>query len=151
MSQARYDELDIGKRLALGAYDYPRVEDLLRLWIAGGPGLAGAVGDGPTNRWDRMPIAFLSYRARDTQRRAASANLEMLIESGDDRGGSPFEVVGSPEARGRRLTQRGLLAILRGNETDALRLLREAQRQDPDDVLARWGVQFISNNMLELL
>jgi spermidine synthase len=151
MSQERYAELGVGKRLALGAYEYPRVQDLLSLWITGATQLEGRLPDGPTNSWDRMPIAFLSYRARTSLRRAAAENVALLLESRKEGEASPFEAPGSPEARSRPLTQRGLLAILRGDESEALRLLRRAERENPDDVLARWGVQFVSNNTLELL
>lgn len=152
MSQARYEELGLDRRLGLPGYRFERVEDPLSLWVASGGDLDGALGDGPLNDWNRMPIAYLSYRARLSQRGHAVQNISLLLDARDARGsGSPFEAPDSPFARSRPLFQQALLAILRGDSSLALRHLREARRANPDDALVRWGLQFARTTNLELL
>ena len=129
----------------LAALDVRSRDDLLSLWIASGADLARAVGPGPLNTWDRMPLAFRAYRARFAQ--SAGPNLGLLLGDTTPQTPrqSPFEGAGSPLQRSRTLAQLAMRRHFDGDEITAERLSREAIAALPGLALAGAVHRYISN------
>jgi spermidine synthase len=130
---------------ALAEFGFRGPDDLLSLWVAGGEDLDAALGEGPLNAWDRLPVAFLSYRARPSRRGAQSANLGLLLEGRSARGDahSPFEAPGSTQASVRANVQGAVHRGFQGDFPAARSLARRAVELDPDDPHARWAQKWL--------
>lgn len=133
----------------LEAFGLDGPADVLGLWIADGEGVRRVVGEGRLNTWDRLPVAFESYRARPARSHTAH-NLELLVEARRDRtargAGHPFLAAGSPLAASRPLVQDAVLAHLEGEPGEARRLARAALARNPDDAQAVWALRFFAHN-----
>jgi spermidine synthase len=106
-------------------------DDLLHLWIASGADVARDLGPGPLNTWDRMPLAFVSYRARFAQN--AGPNLGLLLGGGGPESlrTSPFGPADSPAQRSRALAQHAMLDHFEGRSERARQLAQRAVAASP--------------------
>jgi spermidine synthase len=57
----------------------PDVEALPSLWVASGYEFDAALGDGPINTWDQLPLEFLSYRMPRPHPSLRHASLAMVL------------------------------------------------------------------------
>jgi spermidine synthase len=94
--------LVVGSRCPVDGRVRPTVDDLARsgvldeleeilpgqptalpsLWIARGEAVVSAIGDGPINDWNRLPLEFLSYRMEPPQPAFNEANLQLVLRPG---------------------------------------------------------------------
>jgi spermidine synthase len=116
--------------------------DLGALWVASGPEMDAAVGEGPINSWNKSPLEFHSYRQPLDMVGNWASNLALLLgpRLTDPRGASAFSRSANYDSMYK--TNLAALRFMQGDTERARRLLREVLEEEPEHVLARRTIEF---------
>lgn len=70
---------DLGVAQEIEFYFVPDASHLPAIWVGSGHEYERAIGDGPINSWDKLPMEFLGYRMRPPHPKRSARILDMLL------------------------------------------------------------------------
>ncbi len=143
MSEAQFAQLE--RKEDLERLTISGVAALLSRWVASRPQLLETLGPGPINDWNRMPLEFSAYRATAHSRRGAGAtNIRQLLAAqaaGSSETQRALAPVQLPAVRSMHVLRRAFASYLDSDLNEAVRLARQAMRQNPADATAPVALQ----------
>jgi len=136
------DELNqTGVGIEISKNFLPTIDALPALWLASGFEMAEAIGEGPINSWDKLPLEFLSYRMEITHQSRPLANLVSLIAPRNRAGASgPSEFTSLPHFESLQALNRVWIEWFRGNMASARKEAYAIARRDPENAIVRHAV-----------
>ncbi|MAG32412.1 MAG: hypothetical protein CL908_16140 [Deltaproteobacteria bacterium] len=134
----REDLMEAGAAREIERTFLPNATALSALWVSSGAEVDDVVGDGPINSWDRLPLAFESFRISELST-VQSIKLILAPRLADPRGASPFSR--SPDYESVYQINRAFLQHLDGKPHLARRILSQVLSEEPRHPLALRFVQ----------
>jgi spermidine synthase len=106
------------------------------MWVGDSDAVLEAVGDGPLNTWDRMPIEFITYRAPPNNWDSGMKNFRRLVRMGDANDGPPPSFVDPAVKEMMEKINRALIEGAFGDLYIARRTLDGIPKAQPENALA---------------